>query len=65
MGLVHRADPIDDFDGERGEADGMARAAARSIDGGRVDVRDAHGRMVAVYRSGRPVVRVRYVGDAR
>jgi hypothetical protein len=33
----------------------MALAASRSSDGRRVDVRDARGRIVAVYRSGRPV----------
>jgi hypothetical protein len=37
----------------------MELAKSRSIGGHRVDVRDGNGRIVAVYRSGHPVLRVR------
>jgi hypothetical protein len=65
MSLVHQAGRSDDFDGERAVANAMALAALRSSNGRRVDVRDARGRIVAVYRSGRPVAHVRDVGPAR
>jgi hypothetical protein len=65
MSLVHQAGRSDNFDGERAVANAMALAASRSSDGRRVDVRDARGRIVAVYRSGRPVAYVRDVEPAR
>jgi hypothetical protein len=65
MGLGHDAGAVDDVDGEPDVAEAMELAKSMSIGGQRVDVRDGNGRIVAVYRAGHPVLRVRNLDPVR